>query len=198
MSILSWGKPDLETTTSVNGAPADNAEWKHIDTPKKDTTKLTPTAGEEVEALEEGGEIVDFRTSKNKNTLEFDLFVKKGHSRPWEDNDGIVAGEHAIRITPEDEECEGIQIDRASIRCEESYTTADGKLLHYVCKVLKPAEGKSVKPYIKSGTTYSPVSNPTGNPKTSGYYEKVGSTYVLTTDTTVVSTKTYYKADAAS
>ena len=150
MALLSWGKPGIETTTSTNGAP-DAAGWKPVDTPKDTTTKLTPTAGTETEALEEGGEVVDSRTSKNKYQFEFDHFVKKGKKRPWDDNDGIIAGEHAFRLTPEDEDCEGIQIDRCTLRVEESYTTADGIMLHYVAKVLKPKEGKMVKPYFKNG-----------------------------------------------
>jgi len=39
---------------------------------------------------------------------------------------------------------------------------------------------------------YTPVSNPSGNPKTQGWYEFVGTSYVLTEDTTVVSGKAYY------
>lgn len=47
--------------------------------------------------------------------------------------------------------------------------------------------GKMVTP------TYTAVSNPTGSPKSKGYYEKTADgKYVLTTDTTVVEGKTYY------
>lgn len=46
---------------------------------------------------------------------------------------------------------------------------------------------------IKGRVTYVEVENPTGNPKTQGYYEKSGNTYVLTEDTTVESGKTYYR-----
>lgn len=146
--ILSWGKCKVETTVSTDGAPA--ATWTELDTPKKDTTKLTPTAGEEVTAQEEGGEIVDARYGKTTYTFEFDIFVKKGKTRPFEDTDGLISGEHAFRVTPvEDTECEGIQIDRSVVRCEESYSTADGKLLHYVVKCLKPKSGKTVKPYTE-------------------------------------------------
>ena len=147
MSILSWGKCLIEHSTSTDGAPG--SDWTAIDTPKEDTTKLTPSAGTEVNATEEGGEIVDSRTGKNTYLFEFDLFVKKGKERPFEDNDGIIAGEHAFRLTPEDEECEGLQIDRATVRVEESYSTADGKMLHYVVRCLKPKTGKTVKPYTK-------------------------------------------------
>lgn len=152
MSELSWGKPTIETADSTDGAPAESATWKKIDVPKDGTTKLTPTAGTETEALEEGGDLVDSRTGKNKYQFEFDHFVKKGKTRPWTDIDGIIAGEHAFRLTPEDEDCEGIQIDRCTLRVEESYTTADGIMLHYVAKVLKPNTGKMVKPYFKNAS----------------------------------------------
>lgn len=147
MSVLSWGKPTFETSTSTNGKPAE--VWKELPTPKEDTLKLTPTAGTDTDATEEGGDLVDTRRGKNSYSLEFDLFVKKGEQRPWEDNDGKIDGEHAFRITPEDEACEGIQIDRAKLSVEENYTTADGILLHYVARCLKPAVGKTVKPYTK-------------------------------------------------
>lgn len=149
MAILSWGKCKIETTPSTDGAPGADAVWTALDTPKKDTTKLTPTTGEEVLAQEEGGEVVDARYGKTTYQLEFDLFVKKGKERPFEDIDGLITGEHAFRITPEDDTCEGIQIDRSVVRCEENYTTADGKMLHYVAKCLKPKTGNTVKPYTK-------------------------------------------------
>lgn len=149
MSILSWGKCKIETTPSVSGEPGSPVEWVEIDTPKEDTTKITPTAGAEKTATEEGGDLVDYRRGKNTYVLEFDLFVKKGVARPFTDDDGVISGEHAFRITPEDDTCEGAQIDRSVVSVEESYSTADGKLLHYVAKCLKPATGKTVKPYTK-------------------------------------------------
>lgn len=145
MAILSWGKCSITTAPSTNGAPTNN--WTAIDTPKEDTTKLTPTAGTETTATEEGGGIVDARFAKNTYQLEFDLFVKKGGTRPFTDDDGVVAGEHAFRVVPEDNSCEGIQIDRSIVRVEETYSTAEGKLLHHVVRCLRPATGKTVKPY---------------------------------------------------
>lgn len=148
MSILSWGKCSIQTVPSVNGAPAANAVWVSVDTPKDGTTQITVTAGTETVALEEGGDVVDARTGKNTYQLEFDLFVKKGHAlRQWPDIDGIIAGEHAFRVIPEDPACEGAQIDRATLRVEETYNTADGKMLHYVARCLKPASGNTVKPF---------------------------------------------------
>lgn len=150
MAILSWGKGKLETTPSEGGKPKSPEAWKAIDTPKEDTLKLNTTAGEEKTATEEGGDVVDSRVGKTTYELEFDLFVKKGVERPFEDEDGIIKGEHSFRYTPEDETNEGFAIDRAKVRVEESYSTADGKLLHYVVKALKPATGKTLKPYTKT------------------------------------------------
>ena len=151
MSILSWGKCTITKAESTNGAPASGATWAAIDTPKEDTTKITASAGTEKSATEEGGELVDSKFGKNTYQLEFDLFVKKGVTRPFTDSDGVVSGEWAFRIVPEDATCEGVQIDRSVVRVEESYSTADGILLHHVCKCLKPASGNTIKAYTQGG-----------------------------------------------
>lgn len=148
MAVLSWGKCTIEHTTSTDGAAG--STWTAIDTPREDTTQLTTTAGTETTATEEGGAVVDARNGKNSYQLEFDLFVKKGTTAPFTDDDGYVAGEHAFRITPEDEACQGIQIDRSIVRVEKTYNTADGIILHHVVRCLKPATGNTVKPYTKT------------------------------------------------
>jgi hypothetical protein len=145
MQVLSWGECTITHAISVNGYPAD--AWGGVDTPKEDTTKLSTIAGGEHTANKEGGGTVDARLSRNGYQLEFDIFVKKGRQRPFSDDDGRIVGEHAFRIMPEGEGCEGIQIDRCQLRVEERYSTAEGKMLHYVARVLKPAEGKMVKPW---------------------------------------------------
>lgn len=145
--ILSWGTPDIEFASSANGAPEANAAWTHLPIPKSDTTKLTATAGTETVATEEGGGIVDVRNGKNSFQFEFDLFRKKGETPPFTQNDGLIAGEWAFRLTPEETSCPGILIERNALRVETSYTTADGIIDHYVARCLKPATGNTVKPY---------------------------------------------------
>lgn len=145
MSILSWGKCKIQHATSTKGTPGN--DWEDWATPKEDTTKITPTAGTKKEATEEGGDLVDVYYGKTKYVLEFEMFVKKGETRPIEDNDGVIAGEHAFRVVPEDPTCEGSQIDFARGTVAESFSTADGKMLKYTFDCLKPAEGKIVKPY---------------------------------------------------
>lgn len=153
MAILSWGKPKIETAVCEDGMAG--TDWTPIDTPQQDTTNLNPTSGDTIDAQEEGGDIVDSRTAKTTYEFEFTLFVKKGGKRPFEDDDGVVSGEHAFRLTPEDEACEGILIDRATVRLEEQFNTANGKLLHYIARCLKPTTGKTIKPYVKTATVQS-------------------------------------------
>lgn len=150
MAVLSWGKYTLEHAKSEAGQPT--GEWTEIATPREGSGKLTPTAGTDVDAKEEGGGVVDSRRGKTTYTFDWYNFVKKGEARPFTDDDGVIAGEHALRVTPEDDACEGIQIDRCTISVEEEFTAADGKLLHYTAKCLKPATGKTVKPYTKTTT----------------------------------------------
>lgn len=153
MAILSWGKPKIETAVCKDGMAG--TDWTPIDTPQQDTTNLNPTSGDTTDAQEEGGDIVDSRTAKTTYEFEFTLFVKKGGKRPFEDDDGVVSGEHAFRLTPEDEACEGILIDRSTVRLEEQFNTANGKLLHYIARCLKPTTGKTIKPYVKTATVHS-------------------------------------------
>ncbi len=150
MSTISWGKPSkFETTPSINGAPAEIAEWKSIETPKDGTLQINVTEGSEVTANEEGGGLVDIRFNANTYELSFTEFVKKGKQSVFEDEDGIVAGEHAFRFLPEDDECEGRQIDCAIVRVAETFTTADGILRAFKARGKKPAKGNTVKPYKK-------------------------------------------------
>jgi hypothetical protein len=142
---ISWGKCKIEYTVSSDGAPAQNAEWKKLETPKENSTQLSTNAGEKKEAKEEGGGVVDRRKAKNTYTLETDLFYKKTTTPPFEHDDGIVSGNFAFRVTPEDETCIGILIENSIVSVEDKYNTEDGILIHVVVDCLKPARGNTVK-----------------------------------------------------
>lgn len=177
---LSWGKPTaFEKSTSSNGVAG--TDWSSLPIPKEDSLTLTATEGDEVTATEEGGDIVDVRHKKTTYVLEWDEFVRKGDTPSFEDNDGVVEGEFALRITPEDANNEGILIDRSTIVRTDSYTTADGILRHYKANVLKPASGKSVKPYLANSLVVTP---------TAIYFDgdgdtSTGQTIAVTTDGTI-------------
>ncbi|MDL2310131.1 hypothetical protein LJC39_03330 [Parabacteroides sp. OttesenSCG-928-B22] len=147
MAVLSWGKPKVEVTPSIGGEAGTGATWKEFPEIKENTAKLTPTKGTKTEATQEGGETVDVRYSKNKYIFECEVFVKKGDTRPLDDEDGLIVDDQAVRLTPEDEETEGFLIDCSTASVEESWSSADGKMLKYTFDVKKPKTGKMVKPY---------------------------------------------------
>ncbi|MDR0207343.1 MAG: hypothetical protein LBI45_08830 [Bacteroidales bacterium] len=147
MAKLAWGKPKIEVAVSTNGEPITSATWKVFPEIKENSAKLTPTKGTKTEAKQEGGEIVDVRYSKNSFVFECEVFVKKGDIRPIEDEDGLVVDDYALRLTPEDPDTEGFKIDCATVSVEESWTSADGKMLKYTFDVKKPKTGKMIKPY---------------------------------------------------
>lgn len=152
MSVLSWGKPKVEFTKSVNGeVPKEpTPTWTAFPEIKEDTAKLTTTEGTKKEATEEGGDLVDTRKGKNKYSFELEIFVKKGDEKPIEDEDGVIVDNYAVRLTPEDEECEGFLIENATVSVTESWSSADGKLWKYTFDAKKPKTGKTLKPYTKS------------------------------------------------
>lgn len=151
MATISWGKPSaFETTPSVDRAPAASATWESIETPKDGTMQINVTEGSEVLAQEEGGGLVDIRYNANTYEFQFTEFVKKGKDPVFEDTDGVVPGEHAFRFLPEDDSCEGRQIDCAIVRVVETFTTADGILRQYKARCKKPKTGNTVKKYVKA------------------------------------------------
>ena len=86
--------------------------------------------------------------ARNTYAFEFEVRAAKDRVKPIADADGVVEGEYAFRLTPEDATCEGILIERSVVSLEESYDTAEGKKWKYTVDVLKPASGNQVKPYL--------------------------------------------------
>lgn len=145
--ILSWGKCKIEAS------PVGSDTWKSVGTIKDGTTKLSTQPGEEHLAKEEGGAVVARRVGSSAYTLEFDIFLAAGDKRPFDDVDGIIEGEYKFRCTPESPKAVGFSIARASVSCEDNYTTAEGIILHYVAKCLKPETGKTITPLAGSDST---------------------------------------------
>lgn len=139
--ILSWGKGKLET------CEAGKTDWKPITTPKEDTLKISTEEGEEQVAKEEGGGVVARRVNRSTYTLEFDIYEAAGETRPFEDEDGLILGEHQFRFAPENPKAIGFLIERANVSCTEEYSSKEGKIIHYVAKCLRPETGKTLKPY---------------------------------------------------
>lgn len=162
MAILSWGKPKVEIgKLGANGAAP--TDWIEVDTPVENTTKITPAKGDKKEAKEEGGDLVDVRYSKNNYTFEMELYAKKGKEKPVEDEDGLIEGEYAVRVTPEDSSLPGKIMDRVRMSCEDTFDSENGEKWKYTGDVLKPTSGNKVKPYVANGLPVTPAALYFGN-----------------------------------
>lgn len=146
MSKLNWGKPKIEIG-KLGENDAAPTSWIEVDNPVKDTTTLETQDGEVQEAEGEGGELVDVKVAANKYTFSFELFVKKGVNLPVADVDGKVEGFYAMRLTPEDETCAGIQFAKSVITAKDTYTAKDGQHKPYVMRVLNAQTGSTILPY---------------------------------------------------
>lgn len=141
---LSWGKPTIKIgKLGANGAAP--TTLTDIPTPVENSTKLTPTKGTKKEAKIEGGENEAVKYAANTYVFEFEIRAGKGRTKPVEDVDGVIAGEYAVKLQPEDPTVEGIVIDRSTMSMEETFDTENGKKWKYTFDVLKPKAGNQVK-----------------------------------------------------
>lgn len=147
MAVLSWGKPTVEFTESKLGVPG--STWTAFGEIVEGTAQLETTEGEIIEATEEGGIVVDSRRKASKYKLSLELFVKKGDTKPIDDDNGIITKNYAVRVTPEDPECEGFVFDNTNVSVFETWNSADGKRRKYIFDAIKPADDKIIKPYVK-------------------------------------------------
>lgn len=139
MSVTAWGKCSI----FVKDLNTEGANWKKLDTPKEDSTQVTPSKGDTMTATEEGGGTVDRKTKKSTYELAYQLFIKKGIAQPFKTIDGVVEGDYAIAVQPEDSELPGVYMGKTSVGAEEAFTTADGALITYTHSALIP-EGDSI------------------------------------------------------
>lgn len=103
---LSWGKCTIKIGKLQSSGEAPSS-WIDIPTPVENSTKLTPTKGAKKEAKIEGGENEAVKYAANTYTFEFEIRAGKGRRKPVEDTDGVITGEYAVKLQPEDKTVEG-------------------------------------------------------------------------------------------
>ncbi len=127
---LSWGKP----TISIDG---DALAY----TPVEDSTQLTVTKGDKVEATVEGGGVEAVKYKKSKSQLVFNVRRAAGRTFPLPIKGGVCAGEHSVSLTPEESGAPGFTMARAIITVDETYTAADGAIWEVTVDALEPSDG---------------------------------------------------------
>ena len=141
---LKWGKMTVEIaplTTSGIGT------YKEIFTPVQGSFALNVEEGDKLEAFIEGGERIAVRSSANKYSFEFQVYVTNDLPKPIADTDGMITSEYAIRVTPEDATLTGFLMERAAVSVTETFTSEEGHRATYTFNALKPETGAMLKPY---------------------------------------------------
>ena len=144
MANVSWGKCKLWLGL-LGASDAAPSTWIAVPTPVEDSTQLSTTKGDKMEAKIEGGEYEDVRYKRNTYALTFEIRATKGREKPVEDTDGVIDGFYALKLQPEDPEVEGLVIDKGILSMTPSYTTADGVVWEYTLDALAPKTGDTVK-----------------------------------------------------
>lgn len=134
MSVTSWGKCSI----FIQKVGTKKNEWDKLDTPKENSTQITPTKGDTMTQTEEGGGTVDRKTKKSTYEAAYQLFYKKAVAQPFQTIDGVIEGNYRLAIQPEDPELSGVYMGNTTVGAEEAYTTADGALITYTHSALIP------------------------------------------------------------
>lgn len=137
---VGWGKPVIKVK-KVNGGVA----WETFATPVEDSTTLEATQGDKMEARIEGGENEAVKYKANTYQLSFQVRQVPERTDPITDVDGVVADEYAVQVIPENPDAIGVQIDRASVNVQTSFSSQDGLIKTYTFDALKPSSGATVK-----------------------------------------------------
>lgn len=131
--ILSWGKPKI----FVRSLNTIGAIWRLLVTPKEGTTNFEEAEGDELEAKEEGGDVVDTMSKASSATLTFEEFVKKGGKKPFASKGGRINDHYEVYVQPEDAECVGLYIPHVSGKQLLKSNAEDGALYTETLKAIK-------------------------------------------------------------
>jgi len=140
---LSWGKPKVNVGMRGDGTAPEL--WMAEHSIVENSAKLTPSKGTRKEAKIEGGELEDVKYNKNTYVFEYEVRVMRGRTPRIEDNDGLVVGEYALQLIPENASVSGFIIDRAAVSVEDTWDAENGAKKKYTFDVLVPEQGNQVK-----------------------------------------------------
>ena len=136
---LSWGKCTLFIKKYGD------TKWKRLVTPVEDSTNLTPTQGDKMEAKIEGGTNEAVKYKSNTYQLTYNIRKAQGRKQPIANKDGVVKDEYAVMLQPEDDTTDGFYIERTSVNVQDTFTTADGAIWQLTHDALEPTKGNTVK-----------------------------------------------------
>lgn len=141
MAVLGWGKPKMFAKNLDNP----KSPWITFPTPVVDSTEMTPTKGEKKEAKIEGGEYEDVKYSKNTYAVGFKIRAAKNREKPIADVDGVIEGNWAFVLQPEDPSTPGFVMRKSTASIEDSFTASEGGVWAYLFDALKDGDHQQVE-----------------------------------------------------
>jgi hypothetical protein len=139
MSVLSWGKP----RTFRKNLDETDSKWVELPTAVENSVQLTTTKGDKKEAKIEGGEYEDIKYAKNTYALAENIRAAKGRQKPFKDVDGVVPGNYAFALQPEDPKTPGLCFLKSAVSVEDTYTSEEGGVWVITFDALKSAANKN-------------------------------------------------------
>lgn len=141
MAKIPWGKPRIFTFN----ADVTSSNAYELATPVEDSTSLTPTKGDKLEAKIEGGENEDVKYKRSTYQTLFNIRKKKGRKPPYPSRDGVVNDHYGLVLMPEDPSTEGFYIESNTIGIDDTFTAADGAIWAVQADAVAADEGDTVK-----------------------------------------------------
>lgn len=133
MASTSWGAPTLVFVPLVAGQDPAAGEWTgsgvvkiESDVIAEGATTLTTEEGETKTLKNAKGNNVDSRKMPSSYSLETKVLRIKTETQPFTATNGIVQGEFAMRLIPEDPTSIGIQFDRCGISVNKEWDEENG------------------------------------------------------------------------
>jgi hypothetical protein len=143
---LKWGKMKVEIAPIASTGTI--GTYAEVFTPVQGSFALNVEEGDKLEAFIEGGERIAVRSSANKYSFEFQVYITDALPKPIADVDGVITDEYAIRVVPENSSLTGFLMERAAVSVTETFTSGEGHRATYAFEALKPETGAMLKPYL--------------------------------------------------
>lgn len=141
MANIPWGKPRI----FVKDVDASNANAYELATPVEDSTQLSVTKGDKLEAKIEGGENEDVKYKRSTYAVAYNIRKAKHRKAPFPARDGVVNHHYAIMLQPEDPTTEGFYIESTTVSVDDTFTAADGAIWQVQMDAVAAQTGDTVK-----------------------------------------------------
>lgn len=136
MSTVSWGGPKLQFIPLATGAEPASGSWSGVtglvEIPADDllqgSSTLETSEGEVRELRNEFGVIVDRKQMPSSYVFRTSVIRKKGAAHKFTANNGIVAGDWAMRLIAEDSAATGFQFSKCNILVANGWSADQGAL----------------------------------------------------------------------